>query len=468
MTNLELKKWIPLTTGADYGEIYLEESSGTTVHLEDSKVEEILSGKDRGAGLRYLKARQNSVTPHSSPYETFYSSLTEWDPKKAEQLYQRTLGKPPQSPSSQKAWNLARWDHPVLKAPEELSLEGKIEFLQNADREVRQKFPYIRQVSLTYAERRKRFILINSLGHAREETRTTVLFMAHVTAEKDGLLQTGYEIVGGLKGLEILEEADPVHLAKKAAQRAVDKLSALPARAGETMAIISSSAGGTLIHEAIGHSLEADLVQEGTSPVYHGKIGQKVAPEFLTIVDDPTIPFFRGSYVYDDEGTEAKPTILVKNGILQDYLYDYLTSEKDKKPSNGHGRRESYHHKPIPRMSNLYITPGADNPQEILSSLQKGLLVTKMGGGQVNTATGEFVFEVDEGFWVENGKLKHQVRDASLLGVGPELLKSIDRLGHDMGWGIGTCGKEGQGVPVSDGMPTLRIPKVLVGGKHES
>ncbi|MBI4051066.1 MAG: TldD/PmbA family protein [Elusimicrobia bacterium] len=454
-SGIDIHHWAPLTMGKDYGEVYLEESQGTTIHLEDSKVEEILSGRDQGVGLRHIKQ-----------HETFYSSLGEWNPEAAAQLYTRTLGIPPQR-SPQKEWKLSRVLHPVIQKPEEISLDRKIEILKKADQEVREGFPHIRQVSLTYGERRKRFILINSLGHFREEARTTVLFTAHVTTEKDGILQTGYEVVGGLKGFEILEDTDPIQLARKAARQAVAKLSAPAARAGEMPAIIASEAGGTLIHEAIGHSLEADLVQEGTSPVYQGKIGQTVAPEFLTIIDDPTIPFYRGSFAYDDEGSEARLTVLVENGVLKDYLYDYTTAQKDGVSSNAHGRRESYHHKPIPRMSNLYIAPGKDDPREILASLEKGLLVTKMGGGQVNTATGEFVFEVDEGFWVEGGEIKHQVRDASLLGVGPEILKSIDRLGWDMGWAIGTCGKEGQGVPVSDGLPTLRIPKILVGGKHD-
>ncbi|TPW19036.1 MAG: TldD protein, partial [Elusimicrobia bacterium] len=199
---------------------------------------------------------------------------------------------------------------------------------------------------------------------------------------------------------------------------------------------------------------------------YLGMIGKVVAPEGISIIDDPTLPFYRGSYVYDDEGVAARPTVVVKDGVLQDYLYDRVTALKDGKPSNAHGRRESYRHRPIPRMSNLYIAPGAEDPAAILKSVSKGLFVTRMGGGQVNTATGEFVFEVDEGFLIEDGKPTRLVRDANLLGVGPETLKSIDRIGWDIGWGIGTCGKEGQGVPVSDGQPTLRIPKMLIGGRH--
>ena len=281
------------------------------------------------------------------------------------------------------------------------------------------------------------------------------------------MLQTGSEVIGAIKGYELLTDSDPMAAARTAARRALAKLSAPKAKAGEMPIVISSSAGGTFIHEAIGHSLEADHVQEGSSPAYKGRLGQAVAPENITVIDDPTLPFYRGSFAFDDEGLEARPTAVVKDGVLVDYLYDRVTAMKEGKASNAHGRRESFHCRPIPRMSNLYIAPGQDDPRAIVKSLDRGLLVTRMGGGQVNTATGEFVFEVDEGFWVEEGVVRHMVRDANLLGVGPVILKSIDQVGWDIGWGIGTCGKDGQGVPVGDGQPTIRIPKILIGGRHE-
>ena len=195
--------------------------------------------------------------------------------------------------------------------------------------------------------------------------------------------------------------------------------------------------------------------------------GKTVAPETITVIDDPTMPFQRGSFAFDDEGVPARATELVRNGVLTDFLYDRTTALREDRASNGHGRRESFASRPIPRMSNLYIAPGTDDPAEIVSSMKNGLLVTRMGGGQVDTASGEFVFEVDEGWRVENGEIKHLVRDANLLGVGPEALRSIDRVGWDIGWGIGICGKEGQGVAVSDGQPTIRMPKLVVGGSHD-
>ncbi|UPT74129.1 MAG: TldD/PmbA family protein [Elusimicrobiota bacterium] len=195
--------------------------------------------------------------------------------------------------------------------------------------------------------------------------------------------------------------------------------------------------------------------------------GKTVAPETITVVDDPTLPFQRGSFVFDDEGVPARATTLVENGVLTDFLYDRTTALREGLASNGHGRRESFAARPIPRMSNLYIAPGRDDPAKIIKEMKNGLLVTRMGGGQVDTASGEFVFEVDEGWRIENGRITHLVRDANLLGVGPEALRSIDRVGWDIGWGIGTCGKEGQNVAVSDGQPTIRMPTLVVGGSHD-
>jgi TldD protein len=228
--------------------------------------------------------------------------------------------------------------------------------------------------------------------------------------------------------------------------------------------VIASSAGGTLIHEAIGHSLEADAVWEGTSPSYVGKIGTIVANPKLTVFDDPTVPGARGSFRFDDEGTPSEATKLIEDGVLKTYLFDRISARKAGRASNGHGRRESYAHRPIPRMSNTFVAPGPDNPEEILRDFKNGLLVTKMGGGQVNTANGDFVFEVEEGFQVKDG-VRTLVRGATLLGNGPKTLLEIDKVGSDHGWAIGTCGKEGQGVPVSDALPTVHIKKLVVGGQ---
>lgn len=458
---LKFSDWAPALTGGEHAEAFLEDSVGNSLHYEDGRLQEVASGSDRGVGLRYLRALGDDR------FETIHGSLNELEPGSARALADRLLEGMPrrEAPPGKR---IESFPHRVRRHPFDVPMEEKVALLARADRAVREGFPHVRQVSLIYAERMRRFAILDSESGFRMGERAVSLYAVTVTAEKDGILQSGYEVVGGLKGYELFDDYSPYAAARTAAARASAKLAAPVAPAGEMPVVLASSAGGTFIHEAIGHSLEADHVQEGTSPHYAGLRGKQVAAEFVTIIDDPTLPYARGSYAFDDEGVPAAPTTVIENGVLKDYLYDRLTALKDGRRSNGHGRRESFRHRPIPRMSNLYVAPGKDDPKAILRSIERGLLVTKMGGGQVNTATGEFLFGVDEGYLVEGGKIKHLVRDANLLGAGPEVLRSIDMLGWDIGWGIGTCGKEGQGVPVSDGQPTLRIPKVVVGGREEA
>ncbi|MDX1765181.1 MAG: TldD/PmbA family protein, partial [bacterium] len=221
---------------------------------------------------------------------------------------------------------------------------------------------------------------------------------------------------------------------------------------------------GTMIHEAVGHGLEGDLAQQGLS-VYTGRLGDRIASEAVTVVDDSTLPNKRGTFRFDDEGTESQRTVLVDRGILRTYLYDRLTAMKDGVVSSGNGRRESYRRRPIPRMTNTLILPGDEDPGAILRSTPSGLYVVRMGGGQVNTINGDFVFEVSEGYRIENGAIGEPLRGATLTGNGPEVLMQIDRVGNDLGYAIGTCGKDGQGAPVSDAQPTIRIPEITVGGE---
>ena len=268
-------------------------------------------------------------------------------------------------------------------------------------------------------------------------------------------------------GFEIFDFHPPEEVAEVAAKRSLLMLSARKAPGGRMAVVLSSEAGGTMIHEAIGHGLEADLAQQGLS-VYSKKIGERVASPLITVVDDPTLPQQRGSYPFDDEGVPSRRTLLVEAGVLKNYLYDRLSALKDGVESTGNGRRESYQHKPIPRMSNTMIVPGRMKAEEIIRSVDKGLFVKKMGGGQVNTVNGDFVFEVNEGYLIEKGSVSDPVRGAILIGNGPQVLKEIDMVGDDLGFGIGTCGKDGQGVPVGDAQPTLRIPELVVGGQQET
>jgi TldD protein len=457
LARLNAADYAPALAGADAGELFFEHSSWTSAGLEDGRIQEVSDGTRTGLGIRVLKK-------HGPRVESYFGHSQELDPAAALRLRSRLLPAGGAGPSfaAPRCAELA-----VTKDPALIPLADKTALLDVIDRVLRAEYPSIRQATLTYMDRLRAIRVLAADGTDSMQVRRSVVFSASIVMEKNGVLQTGHEVIGGSRGFELLENGQALAAGRRAAARAAAKLKAPKAKAGEMPVVLAASAGGTFIHEAIGHSLEVDHVQEGSSPAYVGAIGKVIAPETITVIDDPTLPYQRGSYVYDDEGAAAAPTRLVENGVLKDFLYDRACGLREGRAGNAHGRRESFAHRPIPRMSNLYIAPGPHDPAEIVAGLKKGLLVTRMGGGQVNTATGEFVFEVDEGYWVEDGEVKHLIRDANLLGVGPEALKSIDRVGWDMGWGIGTCGKEDQSVPVSDGQPTIRIPQLVVGGAHD-
>ena len=456
--DLRWDDWAPCLSAGDHAEVFLDEGRSLSLSYEDGRLSEAAESSDAGTGLRLLSRAPGRRV------ETRFGAATGFDPAETRALAGRLAhGLARRRPARTPVMESSRM--PVRIRPGTVPLAEKAALLASLDAALRAQFPLVTQVQLSLAERERTVAVLDSGGSFRRAERTTVVFFVSVTAAKGPVLQTGSEVIGGLKGWEVLEDGAPWAACRRAAALATRKLSAPVAKPGEFPVVLSSSAGGTFVHEAIGHSLEADHIQEGTSPAFAGKTGRRVASDKLTIVDDPTLPFARGSYAFDDEGSPARPVTLVEDGVLRGYLHDRVSALRAGTVPNGHGRRQSYRCRPIPRMSNIYIAPGPDDPALVLRELKKGLLVTRMGGGEVNTATGEFVFGVDEGFWVEDGTVKHMVRDANILGVGHEVLKSIDRVGWDIGWGLGTCGKQGQGVPVSDGQPTVRIPKLLVGGR---
>ncbi len=450
-----LEKAIKIISSAgDYADIYVEEKATLQIHLEEGRIERLSTGIDSGAGLRIVKN-----------FKTFYAHTNDL---KSDSIINLAgdLSRLALSENREKTISIEKAISPVnfsiLIRPEDVSVEKKSFMLREADRIARCS-PLIRQVSITYGDTVKNIKIINSSGRIAEDKRTYITLVIHVIASQDGELQASHESIGGLTGFEIFERESPYQAAEKAARRVLMMLKARKAPAGRMPVVISSEAGGTMIHEAIGHGLEADLSQNGLS-VFSGEKGKKVASELITVIDDATIEGKRGSFRFDDEGTMSQKTVLVEKGVLKNFMYDIITSMKDGVSPTGNGRRESYRHKPIPRMTNTLIAPGKDLPEQIIRSVEKGLFVKKMGGGQVNTVTGDFVFEVQEGYLIEKGKLSEPVRGATLTGNGPEVLKSIDMVGSDLGFSIGTCGKDSQGVPVSDGMPTVRIPEMVVGG----
>jgi TldD protein len=284
-----------------------------------------------------------------------------------------------------------------------------------------------------------------------------------VTAQKGDVRQTMVGAIGGQMGLELLDR-DPVAAIEDAAASAVLMLDSRPAPAGEMTVVINNGWGGVLFHEACGHCMEADFITQGLS-AYAGLVGERVGPDFLTAVDDGTIPGRRGSIRFDDEGTPSQRTVLIEDGILKEYMWDLTEARRMGRDSTGNGRRQSFRHMPMPRMTNTFIAAGPHDPEEIIRSVKKGLYAKKLGGGQVEIGRGDYVFAVVEGWLIEDGKLTAPVRGATLVGNGPDTLRQIDMIGTDeaLDAGRGMCGK-GQSARVSVGQPTVRVPKLTVGG----
>jgi TldD protein len=446
-----------MSSGGDYADLFIERSTPFSIVCEDGRIEKVLSGTDQGAGVRLIFGMR---TAYAYTNELTNEALLEI----ADAVRHAAAGAQP----SEAVINLTR-RRPhvglsVKKAPEAVPVSGKVSMVLRADSIARAVDKRIRQAMVVYRENRQQVLIANSEGGLVEDERMYLTAMAHVVASDGVRIQTGYEAVGGFAGMELFDTSSLEGAAQTAAHRAVMMLTARKAPAGRMTVVLSSEAGGTMIHEAVGHGLEADLAQSGLS-VYSDRVGQRIASPLVTVVDDATLDGKRGSFRFDDEGVDAERTVLVEEGILKTFMYDRLTAMKDGTVSTGNGRRESYKSRPIPRMTNTLIAPGTNDPVEILRSTRTGLFVKKMGGGQVNTVNGDFVFEVSEGYLIENGIIGEPVCGATLTGNGPEVLLSIDRVGSDLGFSIGTCGKDGQGAPVSDAQPTLRIPAIVVGGE---
>lgn len=443
-----------LSNGGEMAELFIENSASVSIVCDDNKIEQVISGRDIGAGLRLIYDKRTAYAYTNNIDEKSLLSLAKSLRSAAKGNKEGVLDMTVKKPEI---------DFSIMKPLDEIAAGKKIEKVKAANETARGFDKMIRQVKVMYQDGTRKVLIANSNGEQAEDNRTDIIFMAHVVASDGTIIQTGYESAGGFMGFELFDIETPEKIAKTAASRAIMMLKAEKAPAGEMTVVLSSEAGGTMIHEAVGHGLEGDFIQQGLS-VYSKRLGEKIASPLITVIDDSTLPAKRGSFRFDDEGTPSQRTILVEDGVLKQFMYDRLSAIKDGKTSTGNGRRMSYKYRPIPRMTNTFIARGKMNPSEIVESVKKGLFVKKMGGGEVNIVNGDFVFEVSEGYLIEDGKIKQPVRGATLTGNGPEILKEIDMVGNDLGFGIGTCGKDGQGAPVSDAQPTLRIPKIVVGG----
>jgi TldD protein len=447
-----------LSRGGDWAEMFWERHETLQLVLDDDKIEDAITGVDQGAGIRVTKGER---TTYANGNVTDVDDVIALAGRAASSVAD---GGGDLHDSARLSPDEASRPHEVRIDPRSVPVERKVALLRKANEVARAVDPRVSQATVSYSESVQDVLVANSDGTYRKDTRVRLNFALNVVAKQGDVLESGFEAVRGTRGFEMLDDDVVAEAATIAARRAAQNVGAEPAPAGTYTVVLSSEAGGTLIHESVGHGLEADLNLKGLS-VYSGRIGQKVANELITVVDDGRDPGQRGTSAMDDEGSPTQRTVLIEKGVLKTYLSDRKHAEKLGIARSGNARRESFRYLPICRMTNTMIERGESDPDEILASVKDGVFVKKMGGGQVDVVSGNFAFEITECFRIRDGKLAEPLRGATLVGQGPKLMSEIDMVGWDLGYSTGTCGKDGQGAPVADAQPTIRIPSVVVGGK---
>jgi TldD protein len=443
-----------LARGGDLAELFAEDRHSLSMRLEDGKIENAVSGTDRGASLRLIRGLSTAFGYVETVNEAALLSLADGLSRSQE----GTPGDVPPlvaPPARPRFW--------VDRDPALVGAERKAELLLAVDSTARSMSGEVRQVIAGYAETRQKVWVANSNGVTAVDDRTRVMISVTVMAQRGDLLQTGRETLAHHGGFELFDEDAVIRLATDATRKALVMLDSVPAPAGRMPVILANGFGGVLFHEACGHGLEADYVLKRTS-VWEGKKGQRVASPDVFAYDDGVSVGMWGSSGCDDEGTPSERTTLIEEGILTGYLTDRLRGTHLGLPLTGNGRRQDFRHIPYPRMTNTYFGLGNHTAEEIIADTKRALYAKTLSGGEVNPATGDFVFGVAEGYLVEGGKVGPAVRGATLIGNGPGVLRGIDAIADDLDVKAGMCGKEGQHVPVGSGQPTLRIRELTVGG----
>ena len=441
--------------GADFAEVFAERRRARNIRLDDRRIEDLTSGRDMGAGIRVQRGAQTGYA---------YTNLLTRD---ALVEAARVAAAAVQGSASQTVADLvdaeAAVRHTASKDPFVVDGRRLVEIVREAEEGAWAVSGDVRQVSVLWADTRQDLFLANSEGTVVTERRVRTRLVAQCVAARDDVIQTGFYGPGASVGMELLDRFPPGEVGARAARQAVHMLDSKPAPAGELPVVLAAGSGGVLFHEACGHGMEADIVAKEAS-VYAGRRGEAIGTPLLTGVDDATDLGAWGSYSFDDEGTPAQRTVLFDKGVCTDYLSDRLRARELDVPRSGNGRRQSYAHLPIPRMSNSYILPGDDDPDEIVRSVEHGLYCDDLGGGQVDPASGDFVFGVSQAHLIVNGEITHPVRGANLVGDGPTVIGRITAVASDFDVRQGVCGKDGQGVPAGLGNPTLLIERITVGG----
>ena len=444
-----------ISNGGEWAEVFVEDRQNASADFDEGRVEAMVSSRDLGAGIRVTVGE---VTGFAHTSDLTREGLSE----AAQAAAAVAKGGGRVRPVPLNGDGIAESKARIL--PETISKTRKVELLEQVDSAARAENAAITQVNVRYSEGRRRVLIANSEGLFNADDQTRTLLSVNCVATGDQGLQTGRETVGYTVGFELFEDHDIEAMARRAAGRAVTKLGARPAPSGQLPVVIERGGGGVLFHEACGHGLEADLVNKGAS-VFRDRLGELVAAPSVTLVDDGTMGVEWGTVAIDDEGCPTQRNVLIEDGILTDYMWDHLRSRAAGRSASGNGRRQSYQHLPMVRMTNTFVTNGDVEPSDIIADTQNGVYVAQLGGGQVNTATGDFVFGMTEAYLIENGEITAPLREGNLIGNGPEVLQNIEVIGNDFAMGSpGTCGKDGQGVPVGDGQPTLRVAALTIGG----
>jgi TldD protein len=445
-----------VSRGGEFAEIFAEDKKSSSAAFDDGKVEELSSGISRGAGIRVVVGDTTGFAHTADLSEAGLMRAAE-----AARSVALSAG------SGTKTVALEPGTEHLLPKdillPSQVGKKEKIELLQQMNHVARSTSGSIKQVSAGYGDSHRRILVANTDGVFATDEQVRTRIAVSVVAFGDTGMQTGYETAAFTMGFEMFEDVDIEELASLAANRAVRKLSARPAPSGTLPVVLQGGSGGILFHEACGHGLEADHIIKDSS-VYKGKVGELVASPLITLVDDGTVQRQWGTAKIDDEGRPSQRNILIKDGVLTDYMWDELRARKSNRASSGNGRRQSYQHLPMVRMTNTYLLEGSEKPETIIENTRHGVYVARLGGGQVNTATGDFVFGMTEAYLIEDGEITEPLRDANLIGNGPEVLKNIDAVADDFSITPGTCGKDGQSVPVGCGQATVRIKEVTIGG----
>ena len=447
-----------LTGRVDDADIYLEYRVNEELVLEENVVKKASRHVSQGAGVR---AQAEARTGYAHTDEISLDNLQE-AARQARAIAERASTSGVLAVPGRRAHDL----YTLAEPPIATALERKLELLRRIDTAARAADPRIKQVIASVGSEEVLMLIATAGGWSVGDVRPLTRLNVTVIAEEQGKREIGAWGGGGRVPFDYFLEADRWRrFADEAARQAILKLGAREAPAGTMTVVLGPGWPGILLHEAIGHGLEGDFNRKGVS-AFAGRLGQKVASELVTVVDDGTIPNRRGSLNIDDEGTPTGRTVLIENGVLTGYMQDRLNARLMKMNPTGNGRRESYAHPPMPRMTNTFMLAGQDDPQEIIRSVPTGLYAVTFGGGQVDITSGKFVFSASEAYLIENGRVTAPVKGATLIGNGPDALTRVSRVGHDLALdeGVGTCGKDGQSVPVGVGLPTIRIDGMTVGG----